>query len=219
MKAKTMSDASARDIEQRFSVIRKRERSFAGTVAARLIEMRPVGVWHFMLPILFPLDYLRVRRARDTFIVNFLFTKELALEAARDVAKGEIDREDAHTRLRDETMRLVDTVEPGLYSIDIQKRQVEEMACLVEHYVRLLGAKGEDYAELVRKGYGSREEFLSFLDALQEAERETGKAAARTLGHAGDTGLLERMDRLTGHMRRREVERIFSTNQGTDDAE
>ena len=84
------------------------ERSLAKTVANTVIEQPPLTAWEVLIPIVFLYNFLRFRRAREIFVLNFLFTKKLALEAAFDMVKRGGTKEEAIARVKEKTGEILD---------------------------------------------------------------------------------------------------------------
>ncbi|MEW5721604.1 MAG: NF038143 family protein [Thermodesulfobacteriota bacterium] len=204
-----MVKADAGGLKAKFDHILSRERALAETVARALKTPRPLSVWEVLLPIFFIFNYARARAGRDLLIRNYLFTKELALEAALDLAREEISRAEALAPAEERTRELLAAVRDGIYSEEIRQKQLEEVNLLVDHYRLLLEAAGPDFESLVREAYGRLEKYNGFLDRLRAVENEVSRAALGTLGQRGDPGFAARLGEVTDQVRRRWARRIF----------
>jgi hypothetical protein len=76
-------------------------------VAFSAFESRPFSVWEVLFIPVLVINYLNKARLRDHFVDNFLFTKQLALRGALDLAYGDVNREQVRARIVDETDRLL----------------------------------------------------------------------------------------------------------------
>jgi len=76
-------------LKKKFDRIYNYERLIANSVALKVIKSRPIGVWEFLIPIVFILHFMRNKQSRELFIGNYMFTKRHALDAAfaRAIAK------------------------------------------------------------------------------------------------------------------------------------
>jgi hypothetical protein len=193
----------------RFRLILARERGRASAIARAVFETKPFSVWEVLVPFVLIYNLTQRSRLREHFAANWLFTKKLALEGALDVARGSRSLEEVRARIDAETARVLASTPPDLYSEEIRERQREEIDMLIDHYVRLLGAEGEDHAALVRAAYGSRVEYESLLDRIAAAEREVSAASVRTLRAKGDPDVARRMEAAAARLRAAEAAEIF----------
>jgi hypothetical protein len=209
----------ADDYHQKFKIISERERSMAQGVAVSLIRSKPLTVWEIMIPVIFILNYVKIKHSREIFVQNQMFTKKMALDAALDMKKKDAAKETVMAQIQSKTEELVSSVPGGIYSDDIRQQQLVEVDLLIDHYSRLLNAAGKDYAALVTNVYQSAAEYSSFLEALKTAEKEVMSAAHRTLGSQADTATAEQIESITENMRAAEVNQIFSANSQPQNAE
>lgn len=200
----------ADDYYKKFKVISDRERTMAQGVAVSLIRPKPLTVWEIMIPVIFILNYVKVKESREILVQNQMFTKKMALDAALDMKKKNVTKETVMAEIQSKTEELVSSVPGGIYSDDIRQQQLAEVDLLIDHYSRLLNAPGKDYASLVKNVYQSAAEYSSFLEALKAAEKEVMSAAHRTLGSQADTAAAEKIESITDRMRAAEVNKIFS---------
>ena len=191
----------------------------AKSLALSLIRPKTLTVWEIMIPVIFILNYAKMKQSREVFIQNQIFTKKMALEAALDMRKKDASKETVIAQIESKTKELVASVPGGIYSDDIRSQQLKEMDLLIDHYGKLLNAEGGDYASLVTSAYGSATEYQSFLDQLQSAENEVMGAARRTLGDQTDMATAEKIESLTASMRAAEVKRLFPSDHQPEDAQ
>ncbi len=195
--------------------ILEQELSLAKRVANAVIEQPPITAWEVLIPIVFLFNFLKFRRAREIFTLNFLFTKKLALEAAFDMRKKGGNKEEAMARVKEKTGQILASDKEGIYSSKIRQRQMKEIELLIDHYYRLLNAEGRDYATMVKNTYQDRENYTAFLEQLEQVEREVIRAATQTVKTSSASGVASKMEETTERVRRAEVETIFGMVKST----
>lgn len=203
-----MKRNASKAVGMKFQNILAYEQSLARTIAGQLIEFPEVSVWEVIIPILFAFKFANLKNKRETFILNHLFTKELALKAARNIAMG-YEEEEALSGVTEKTQRILEEDKGGLYSENIRRKQFQEITLLMDHYGKLLGAVGTDYETLVINTYGKRSQFEAFLSDLAQAEAETVQAAQQTLGTKANLELASRIESITAKVRMAMVNKIF----------
>ena len=198
-------------IDTKYDSIIAHERRLAKAIASKVVNLPDVTVWSFMIPLVFIINFFKYKRASETFALNFLFTKKLALDAALDIIMNEQNRQDALAGIEDRTSQILDSDKQGIYSNEIRKKQMNEINLLLGHYLKLLEAGGKSYESLVRNAYQNREEYEVFLQELIQAEKAVNQAAIKTVGETGTaTELILTMETITEERRRKEAEDIFS---------
>jgi hypothetical protein len=176
-----------------------------------VLKPNPVTVWDILIPIFFIYNLLRFKRSREIFILNFLFTKKLALEAAMDIiGKGQSKR-DAMVNIEKKTTEILASDKQGVYSEKIRRKQMKEVELLIEHYCRLLRAEGKNFSSLVKNAYRNEEEYIAFLEDLKKAEKEVNRAAKQTLRTHTASEIVSKMEEATERIRIAETRRIFQT--------
>ena len=188
-------------------------------LAVSLIRPKPLTVWEIMIPVIFILNYVKLKHSREIFVQNQMFTKKMALDAALDMKKKEMSKTAVTAQIQAKTKELLTSVPGGIYSDDIRQQQLKEMDLLIDHYSKLLNAEGRDYAALITKAYPSATEYNSFFTQLKMAETEVMEAAQRTLGSQTDLATAEKIESITETMRASEVNKIFPSNSQPQDAE
>ncbi len=209
----------AEDYFKKHKIIYERERSMAQGLAASLIRPKTLTVWEIMIPVIFILNYVKLKHSREILAQNQMFTKKMALDAALDMQKKQMPKAAAMDQIQSKTKELVATVPDGIYSDDIRRQQLKEMDLLIDHYSKLLKAEGLDYASLVISAYPSAAEYSSFFSQLKMAETEVMEAAQRTLGSQTDLAAAEKIESITETMRAAEVNKIFPSHSHAQDAE
>ena len=188
-------------------------------LAASLIRPKTLTVWEIMIPVIFILNYVKLKHSREIFVQNQMFTKKMALDAALDMKKKGASKEAVMEQIKAKTRELLTSVPGGIYSDEIRRQQLKEMELLLDHYTRLLNAEGRDYDSLVTDAYQSAAEYNSFFSRLKMAETEVMGAAQRTLGDKSDTATAEKIESITASMRAAELNNIFPTESQPQDAE
>jgi hypothetical protein len=204
-----MASQATQSLDKKYKRILSQERAWAYALAASLKKPRPISVWEVVMPILLIFTYAARKVGRETFVQNTLFTKKLALDAARDMVKKHRGREAVMAPIEKKTQDLLSSVEEGVYSEVIRERQLEEIDFLIDHYCRLLKAEGDDYDSLVRDAYPVRGEYLDFVERLKSAEREVNVASLQTVGSRGDPAFVAQLEQTTDRIRTEFVKRIF----------
>jgi hypothetical protein len=188
-------------------------------LAVSLIRFKTLTVWEIMIPVIFILNYVKLKQSREIFIQNQIFTKKMALDAALDMKKKGASKDTIMMQIKAKTKELLTSVPGGIYSDDIRRQQLKEIELLVDHYTKLLNAEGQDYASLVTSAYQSAREYNSFFRQLKSAEKEVMSAAQRTLGSQTDMAAAQKIESLTDRMRAAEMNKIFSSDFQPQDAE
>lgn len=200
-------------------MILSRETMIARSVAMAVIKPRPFSVWEVLIPIIFIFGYMRSKEKREVFAQNVLFTKVTALQAAFDMLKKDLSRNDALERVRSKTRDLITSVPDGIYSDEIRSEQLKEIELLLDHYCRLLNSTGDDYDSLVLHAYQTSERLAGFYGQLQKAEEAVGRAARDTLGERADTDTLEGINAALQKTRLKETEKIFDARLRSQNAQ
>lgn len=198
------------ELRKKYNHIYNYERFIGNSVALRVIEARPIGVWEFLIPVVFILHFMRNKQSREVFIQNYMFTKLQALDAAFNMLKKGLSREDALSAIQEKTRALLTAPQTReIYSETIRQQQINEMDLLFDHYRKLLGAEGQDYDTLARHAYGTRKDYLLFHQQLTSVEKKVSDAARQTLGPKADVEALARIEKTTEDVRLARIEKIF----------
>ena len=200
----------ANPFDTKYKIILEHERSTARAVAGSLIQPQPVTVWEVMIPVIFILNFAKIRQSREVFIQNHLFTKNMALKAAFDMFKKELNKQAVMESIESQTQKTLSSVPDSIYSDEIRREQIKEIEQLVDHYGKLFKADGENYAALVVSAYQTREYYAAFFKQLKAAENDVMMAARRTLGDQADSRAAGRLEELTDRIRAAGVGKIFN---------
>lgn len=197
-------------VDTKYEIILSEERQLAKAVARRVVKMPDVTVWAFMIPLIFLFNFLRYKRAIEAFVLNFLFTKKLALDAALDIMKKGQSRQDVIAHIDDKTADVLASDERGVYSEKIRRKQMNEINLLLDHYLKLLEAEGKNYESLVKTTYQTRDTYEAFLHELTRAEWAVNRAAIETVGKTETAyELISGMEKAAKEIRAEQAEKIF----------
>jgi len=198
-------------VDTKYSIIHSRERRLAKAVARSIVKMPEITIWAFMIPFIFFFIFIRYKRASETFVLNFLFTKKLALDAALDIIKKGQSRQDVLARIEDRTSDILAADKGGVYSEKIRRQQMNEINLLLDHYLKLLEAEGNSYESLIKNAYQTQDNYEAFLRELTLAEKAVNRTAIQTVGRTEDaTELVSEMEKAAERIRTQQAEKIFS---------
>jgi hypothetical protein len=197
-----------RDYNKNRALVLDGEESFARAVALGVLVKRPLSAWHFLLPGMFLFDFLRRSSETRRYSDLFLFPRKLALKGVLDILNGE-DRNEILSQIEDNVKRWLVSV--NLYSERLQRKHMDVIDLLMDHYSRLLHAEGNDYPDLIRYAYPARESYETYLHRLSAAEQEVDQAIVEIRGETKEIMERLRMERVqVSELRTKEVNRIFS---------
>lgn len=194
------------------SVIWNYEVNQADKIARSLIEARRVEFgWRVLFLPSMLISYIRYRKSLFLTRKNLLFTKQLALKAAKEIFRGK-DRALEIDSIEIKTKELLGKERKGFYTEKIRRKQLHEIELLIDHYLQLLNSNRTSYAEIIEVAYQSKKEYLSFINKLQKIEQEVVKAAILTMQKGSRKDRLTWFRKVQGisrKVRMEEVERIF----------
>lgn len=198
-------------LDTKYNIIHSQERRLAKAVARSIVKMPEITIWAFMIPFIFFFIFLRYKRASETFVLNFLFTKKLALDAALDIMKNDQSRQDVLARIEDRTSDILAADRGGVYSDKIRRQQMNEINLLLDHYLKLLDAQGNNYQSLVKDAYQTQDNYTAFLRELTLAEKAVNRVAIQTVGRGeAASELVLGMERAAEGIRAEQAEKIFA---------
>jgi hypothetical protein len=196
--------------DTKYKILLEHELSMARAVAGSLIQPKPISVWEVMIPVIFILNFAKTKQSREVFIQNHLFTKNMALKAAFDMFKKELNKQAVMESIESQTKKTLSSVPDSIYSDEIRREQIKEIELLIDHYGKLFKADGENYAGLVVSAYQIRENYADFFKQLKAAENHVMMAARHTLGDQADSRAAGRLEELIDRIRAAGVEKIFN---------
>ena len=89
---------------------------------------------------------------------------------------------------------------------------MNEIECLMDHYLRLFNSDVESYENSIKRAYSTKNKYLSFLNRLQKLEQEVFLAAVGQ-GRKGPQkdrlGGFGKVQAVSVKVRNKEAERIF----------
>jgi hypothetical protein len=194
-------------MQKKYNTILSAEEDFARAVALGVIVKRPLTVWHYLIPGMFIIDFLKRGSEIRRYSEHFLFPRKVALNAAQNICIG---------KKRDETVSRVTEIIKGwlnslkLYSTDLHKSQMEVVDLLIDHYIKLFHIESDNYYTLIKNAYSKQNNYEAYLSRLASAEGKVDRAIIDTLGET--RVLRERLaaeQRQVETMRKKYVEIIF----------
>jgi hypothetical protein len=191
----------------KYELILSAEESLARQVALGVIIMQPLTVWHYLIPFMFIYDFLRRTVTIRRYTQHFMFPRRLAVDAARDILRGEA-REERRVGVGDDTKGWLHSLD--LYSDTLYEAQMKMIDLLVDHYAKLLQVEGNTYDALVRNAYTSGVDYEAHLSLLTAVEKEVDRAIMERLGETEKLRekILAEQEQLE-RMRQKDMERIF----------
>ena len=136
--------------------------------------------WKIMLVPVFLYKVYRYRKNLGFTRKNFLFTKQLAYAAAKNIFQGK-EQAWEFRRIEIQTKEVLDKEKKGFYTEKIRRKQLSEINLLSKHYLGLFNAKQSKYTEIIKEIYPSEGNYLTFLSTLQKAEEDVIQAATTTM--------------------------------------
>ncbi len=191
--------------------IYREERSVAQAVAADVIGAQTAGVWDFFMPPVFIVNLFKHKRKKEAFILNLLFTKKLALEAARDMIDRDLTKAAALEQAAGVTNSVLAADSKGVYSDKVRHKQLREIDLLVDHYCRLIVSEGKTFEAMLHGAYKDRADYLEFIRTLNRAEKEVNHAALQTVGkNDAAREFVDRMEKSLEAIRRLDADKFFT---------
>ena len=191
----------------RYDIITQAEEQFAREVGLGVVYLRPLSVWHYLIPGMFIIDFLRRSSIIRKYTETFMFPRKLALNAARSLFDGQ-PRADIESHLESGIKSWLTA--HRLDSRDLAQAQKETVDLLMDHYLKLLQAQGENYYDLIQHAYSTRENFEAYMRQIAAAENKVDQAI---LAKVGDNPLVEEKLQLEAQQvenrRRKILEDIF----------
>ena len=163
----------------RYDIITHAEEQFAREVCLGVVYLRPLSVWHYLIPGMFIIDFLRRGSIIRKYTETFMFPRKIALEGARSLSAGET-RAVIDSHLEGEIKNWLTA--HRLDHQDLVKAQKETVDLLMDHYLKLLQAEGESYYDLIEHAYSSRENFEVHLQQIAAAENNVDEAILAKVG-------------------------------------
>jgi len=164
---------------KKYDIILSAEDAFARAVALGVLVKRPLTVWHYLIPGMFIIDFLKRSSEMRKYSKHFLFPRKLAIDAAQDINNGE-DKDKRLSRVEEEIKEWLNSLE--LFSQSLNQSQMEVVNVLIDHYCKLLNAEGDSFHSLIKNAWNSRENYEAYLCRLASVEKEVDQAIGEELG-------------------------------------
>lgn len=163
----------------KYDIITGAEQQFAREVCLGVIYLRPPSAWHYLIPGMFIIDFLRRSSTIRKYTETFMFPRKIALEGARSISGGET-RAAIDSHLEGEINSWLIT--HRLDSQDLLQTQKDTVDLLMDHYLKLLQAEGESYYDLIEHAYSSRENLEAHFQQIAAAENKVDQAILAKVG-------------------------------------
>ena len=195
-------------MKSKYDMILTAEESFAREVALGVHITKSLTVWHYLIPGMFIIDFLKRGSGIKRYSHHFMFPRKLALDAAQAITQGE-EKSQRLLEAEGEIKTWLNSL--NLYSEVLLRSQMTTVDLLVGHYERLLMAKGDSYYYLIENAYTSRANYEAFLSRLTSAENEVDRAIIETLGETETLSVrLEAEKAQVEKQRKKHTDRVFS---------
>jgi len=171
---------------EKHKMILMAEEKLAREVTLGVIVTRPLTVWHYIIPGMFIIDFLRRGSALRKYTEHFVFPRKLAVDAARALAQGEPEA-DVFVHIENDTRTWLNSLD--VYSAGLLQAQVNVIKLLVDHYGKLLVKDGYSVYALIKAAYQNRDNLRDFYDKLTAAEAEVDR---ELLAKSGENDKLKR---------------------------
>ncbi len=120
-----------------FRVIWKHDVNQAGQIAKLLLDNKKVNLnWKIVLLPVFLYNVYHYRKDLRFTRKNFLFTKQLAFDAAKNILQGK-EQAWEFRRIEIKTQEILDREKKGFYTEKIRRKQLSEIQLLIKHYLNL----------------------------------------------------------------------------------
>lgn len=196
-----------------YKAIWKHEVQQANQIAASLLADTKAKLnWKILLLPVFLHDYIRFRKNLRFTRKNLLFTKKLAFEAAKNIARGK-QRAWEIRQIEIKTKEILDKEKKGFYTEKIRRKQLPEIELLLDHYLDLFDTNQSKYAAILKAKYESKGNYLTFLSTLHKAEAEVLQASTTSMRKATKKDRREwfqKIKQTTKNVRLAEANKIFA---------
>jgi hypothetical protein len=176
-----MNAKSIRSLMKSFNAIKKYETRQTDQIAGALIDITKSKFnWRIIIFPFFLYDFIQYRRRLHVLRKNLFFTKQFALEAAKNIHQGK-ERAWEIRQIEIKTRDILNKEKKGFYTEKIRNKQLREIEFLIDHYLDLLSSNQPGYKAAIKAKYTSKGSFLTFLNSLQKVEEEVIQAAISTM--------------------------------------
>jgi hypothetical protein len=200
---------------RKFRAIWNHEVDQAGQIAEILLDNKKVNLnWKIILLPVFLYNVYNYRKVLRIARKNFLFTKQLAFDAAKNIFHGK-EQTWEFRRIEIKTQEILDKEKKGFYTGKIRRKQLSEIELLISHYLDLFKTNQSKYPLILKSTFSSKGNYLTFLSTLHKAEEDVIQAAITSM-HKGTKRdrreWFEKVRNTTKKVRMAEAEEIFSEN-------
>jgi hypothetical protein len=196
----------------KFRAIWRHEVGQTGQIAKILLADKKVNInWKIILLPVFLYNLYKYRKDLRFTRKNFLFTKQLAFDAAKNIYQGK-EQAWEFRRIEIKTQEILDKEKKGFYTEKIRRKQLSEIELLIKHYLNLLGSTQSKYPAVIRESYPSKENYLAFLSTLHKTEEGVIQAATTTMRKGTKKHRREwfqKVRQTTKHVRMAEADKIY----------
>ena len=133
---------------EKYKMILTAEEQMAREVTLGVIVTRPLTVWHYIIPGMFIIDFLRRGSALRKYTQTFMFPRKLAIDAAQALARGE-DKSTLFPHIENETRSWLNSLD--LYTPGLLQAQLAVIKLMVDHYAKLLKEDGYSVYALIKR--------------------------------------------------------------------
>jgi hypothetical protein len=144
----------------------------ADRIAKILLDDKKVALnWKVLLLPVFLCGVYHFRKNLRFTRKNLLFTKKLAFEASKNIFQGR-ERAWELRGIEIKTNEILSRDRQGVYTEEIQRRQLSEIELLIDHYLQLLRSERSSYPKVLKSAYPTKGKYLNYLNRLHRAEAE-----------------------------------------------
>lgn len=191
------------NLYEKQALILDQEKTFAKSVAGLVIEKPKLSIWMILIPIIFVHYFYRWNQYSEghkKFSEDFVRTRRAALEEA--LAALDANRSTDAQKL----------VAKAKLPAEVNGAYMSWMRILLDHYTDLLSADGTSFKELVRSAYRTKENYLLYINSLNESEKCFNAALKPSLADTtqGVNEIVAKMEGSCRDFRRQQAESVFS---------
>lgn len=195
------------ELREKYDLIHSHEEQLAYRLAREVINKPEVSVWMILVPILFLHHIYRINQYKSgvhSFAEAILDPKRKALDKAYLEATG---KQPSEYGLSDYFPELVNGSEQQQ---QIAQKQVKVIRIMQEHYLILLSKSGRRYEDIVRSVYATPGAYRTYLDRLEQAEKELYAHLNKEIYTSEDSRtVIKRMEDCSKRMREDELRYLF----------
>ena len=184
----------------------------ADEIAKRLLENKKVNIdWKIILLPVFLYTLYNYRKDLRFTRKNFLLTKQLAFDAAKNISQGK-EQAWEFRKIEIKTQEILDREKKGFYNEKIRRKQLSEIQLLIKHYLDLFESSQSKYVSIIKERYPAKGNYIAFLNTLHKAEEDVIQAAITTMrkGTKKDRrAWFQKVKQTTRDIRMAEAEQIY----------